>query len=55
MAGAQGTLQYGRKVGKEEGETWEAGLHACMLTANILDAQWRSLLLNVGLRRGDMQ
>lgn len=38
MAGAQGTLQYGREVGKEEGEKWEAGFHVCMLTANILEA-----------------
>lgn len=54
MARAQGTLQYGREVGKEEGEKWEAGFHVFMLTANILEARWRSLLLNVGPRRGDI-
>lgn len=52
MAGAQG-IGYGREVGKEEGEKWEADFHVCMLTANILEARWRNLL-NIGLRRGDM-
>lgn len=54
MAGAQGILQYGREVGKEEGKKWEADFHVCLLTANILEARWRNLLLNIGLRRGDM-
>lgn len=54
MAGVQETLQYDTEVGKEGGGRWEARFHVCMLTANILEAQCRRLLLKAGLRRGDV-